>query len=396
MSGFGIISGSRDHARRPCMGRRARRGALLLAAALGLTLWALFMSWGAGWILEQRRQQAAAAQADTIAAIAADYDFFVFENATGLVGEMSSASAAALSPSRLIDFLGSHVWLGGFPAADDTGFSIRVGSVNVAFGIAQNPTEQLPVGILALSAAQDAPPNLIVDVVAQLTARAGRERTESILTRQNAGEVIIGRTMDDDTVAMSTPFLSGIDPDLVLRTARAGHEDQTELSTDIQFDAVVGDILDVRDFAAGTADVSGCDSGVQDCAQALTIDVIGDFDGEDVQFAGELFVSGDGLFASADFTGVSSRELGLTDALTVASAQSTRVDIQSGSVGAATVQNAVATTLVAGATQLVPELIVTRLIGPSIAVTGPIATGLIAVRQAVFGNLLVRDGCTGC
>lgn len=393
---FGIISGSRDHARRSRKGRRARRGALLLAAALGLTLWALFMSWGAGWVLEQRRQQEAAAQADTIAAIAADYDFFVFENASGLVGEMSSASAAALSPSRVIDFLGSDVWLGRFPAADEAGFMIRVGSVNVAFGIAQNLTEQLPVGILVLSAAQDASPSVIVDVVAQLTARSGRQRTESILTRQNAGEVIIGRTMDDDAVALSTPFLSGLDPDLVLRTARAGHEDQAELSTDIQFDAVVGNILEVRDISTGTFDVSGCDGSVQDCAQAQAIDVIGDYDGEDVQFAGGLSVSGDARFASADFAGLSSRELALTNGLTVASGQSTQVDVQRGTVVAATIRNGVATALVAGSTELVPELIVTRLIGPNLAVTGPIATGLIAVRQAVFGNLLVRGGCTGC
>jgi hypothetical protein len=406
--------------RKPACGlslpRRARRGAFLLATGLGLILWVGVLSYWASHLAYQERLSRAEGLAASISQLGADFDFYVHNNAAGLTTELNTAgtSAVALSATRLTDFT-TNSWrfrpLG--LAAAPTNWSISLDGIDIAMGVAREELGALPVGVLLLGTQTGEADALIDDIRVALAARSAQTDRDVLNAPDESGAIIIGAALSTGQSTFTTPAMSGLHPDLILRELRAGHELNNVLSAPLSFDAAAStrNLTNAGQLGVENAQVSGCTAALSRCTTASQTHVVDDQSLTALVASGTLSVFEAGSLGSANVLGAASvNTLGVTGAMnasgsvTAASAAEltngsydsmvvTQMfgSDQTGAGNQTTVLNAAnATTLTT--TDL--ETVNTR-IGLGASQTPAFVTPLLVSKNASFGTVLTQ-GCSGC
>ena len=193
--------------------RRTRRGALMPAAVLAVLVITIVMSQFAQAQLRHASAARAEARAVQLAAIAADFDYYVHANRVGLATGLTEAGRQLSSGEKeaFEDDLRADV------ARQMPGFTLTylVGHIESTL---EGGTD-IYGGLLLKT---DGASEVAMDTLLARLATYGAQ--DRILNLESFVQNVLGRALDDESqrVILTAP-LSGIDPKYVLREDRAGH-----------------------------------------------------------------------------------------------------------------------------------------------------------------------------
>ena len=419
LSAFGA-QGSRNRASALRKPRRARRGFLLIGAALGLSLWVVMFS----QIVLLRTEERAIARAEAVAIVlsdlGADFDLFVHQNQAGIVSDLSAtgAQAMALSAARQSTFLAS-AWrlpVSGRGAATAP-FALALNGLDVAFAVSVPDTKGAPMGVLLLQLQAGEPVRLLSDVETTLARKSTRHARDSLGNPRDIGALVLGAAMSHRQAALPVPMMSGLKTEYVFREARVGHDLLSPLETSIGFER---DALGVRQHAvtgavalnAHSADVLqlGCLGSAAQCGAGPSVEVFGAGDANALTVNGPAsVVSGAQSAQAISQAELSGTNLDLSDAGQIAGAlsatlestliaarsqegMSTRSLVTSSPAGAATARFDVVNTR-----DLFVETaaFTTSIIGQDATISPAISAGQLVARTGQFG-LISTGSCLGC
>mgnify|MGYP000883403794 FL=1 len=419
LSAFGA-QGSRNRASALRKPRRARRGFLLIGAALGLSLWVVIFS----QIVLLRTEERAIARAEAVAIVlsdlGADFDLFVHQNQTGIVSDLSAADAQAmaLSAARQSTFLAS-AWrlpVSGRGAVTAP-FALALNGIDVAFAVSLPDTKGAPMGVLLLQLQAGEPVRLLSDVETTLARKSTIRARDSLGNPRDIGALVLGAAMSNRQAALTVPMLSGLKTEYVFREARVGHGLLSPLETSIGFER---DALGVRQHAvtgavalnANSADVLqvGCMGSAAQCGAGPSVEVFGAVDVNALTVNGPASVVS-GVLSSqavsqAELSGLSLVLSGAAQITGTLSATLEATFIAAGSQDGISTRSLV-TSSPAGAAMARFDVVNTRdlfgetaaftttTIGQDATISPAISAGQLVARTGQFG-LVSTGSCLGC
>ena len=406
--------------RKPACGlslpRRARRGAFLLAAGLGLVLWVGSLSYWASHLAHQERLSRAEGLAAGISHLGADFVFYVHNNAAGFTTELNTAgtAAVALSATRLTDFTTNN-WRfrpTGLAAAP-ANWAISLDGIDIAMGVAREEFGALPVGILLIGTQTGESDALVDDIRLALAARSAQTDRDVLNAPDEAGAIILGAALSAGQSTITTPAMSGLHPDLILRELRAGHELNNVLSAPLFFDAAAStrNLTNAGQLTVEDAQVSGCAAALSRCTTATQTHVVDDQSLTSLTASGTLSVFEAGSLGSTTIAGaVSMNTLTIAGAMTASGSvtAATAAELANGSYTTMVVtqvfgsdqtgaDNQTTVLNAANATTLTTTGLetVNARVGLGASQTPAFVTPLLVSKNAAFGTVLTQ-GCSGC
>ncbi|WP_298937225.1 hypothetical protein [uncultured Ruegeria sp.] len=201
------------------LARKARRGSLVVGAALGLVIATLTLT--LFWQSEMRkaRHDRNLARAQQVAEIASFFDLYVHKHAWW--GEIDLGYS--LPPKQQTSF---EDWMDGVVSPDIAGFDITYIILTLNEQFSYYPDLY---GLLLLSANEDpayADLDGLLDALEAIGLNSGKKEgdlQDRLLSAENRVEQILGRSLGTDEAAILTASLSGVPEDYLLRETRAGH-----------------------------------------------------------------------------------------------------------------------------------------------------------------------------
>ena len=398
--------------------RRERRGVFLVSAALGLFLWIGAVSMWVNHLAHQERLSRAEGLAAGIAELSADFDFYVHRNSAGFTAELELAgtSAATLSAGHLTAFTANN-WrfkpasLGAAPS----GWSISLDGVDIALGVAREADGALPVGILVLGVQSGEPDALIDDLRNALVARSSQNNRDVLNATDEAGAILLGvASLTTGQTTLSTPAMSGLHSDLVLREARVGHALNIVLDTPLMFDTGRSDrnLSNAGKVVVGDAQVTGCTIALSRCVNAAQTHIVTASQTlTSLDTGGNLFAFGDANIGSASaLANTKMNNLSTTGALVTAGniTVDTAADLTSGQYGSMVATDVFGSDIAGTATQTTvlnvataTTLATTELVSTSATLghgasrSPAVQAPLLVSKVAGFGAIETM-GCNGC
>lgn len=424
-----------------CNPRRARRGYMLPIAALGLTIWAFALSQVSQILIQEVRQARAEALATLISDLAADFDLYVHQNRTTLAGLLTGApdEALALTGVDLSTFVSGGAagsWrmpVAGLNAASGSNV-LSIAHLDLTLAIARADTSGTPLGLLTLEAQPDAPAHLLADLTAALTRRSADAGKIGVGDASVYATSLLGRSLAANDLILATPRYSGLNPALLLREARVGHEVMNQMETALDFVQTgglpaqsIGSIakLQADTLSAGRA---GCLGSATTCLSAPGTTLTQDVTLDALTVTDALTVHGRSTAGNAGFkagtltvgTALTSVEafardssntglLKATGTLTAGSVQATTATMAEFAASQASVALSDADTgsrpaRLSATRATIPTLgaelaRVNRAIigqGATQLTPAPLSTGQLAAINAQFGSITTSGGCQGC
>lgn len=400
------------------LARRERRGAFLLSAALGLVLWVGAVSMWTNHLAYQERLSRAEGLAAGIAELGADFDFYVHRNSAGFTAELDFAgtSAVGLSAGHLTAFTANN-WrfkpasLGAAPS----GWSISLDGVDIALGVAREEADARPVGILVLGTQSGEADALIDDLRKAIVARSSQNNREVLNEADEAGAILLGAaSLTPGQTTMSTPAMSGLHSDLVLREARVGHALNNVMEASLAFDTASTDrnLSNAGKVTVGDAQVSGCASALSRCVTAAQTHVVAtDHTLTNMAVDGNFLVFDDARFGTASALATTKMNTLDTSGVLVTAGNitvDTAADLTNGRYGAMAATDVFGSDIAGAATQTTvlnattavtlatTDLIATRAtVGRSATRSPALRTPLLVSKAAGFGAITTM-GCNGC
>jgi hypothetical protein len=397
--------------------RGARRGALLLGVGFGLIMWVVLLSFWVNHSAIQKRLSRAEGLSVGIAELGADFDFYVHSNSVGFVAELNIAgtSAVPLSDTRLADFTSSG-WrhrIENLPIAPSN-WSISLNGLDIALGVAREETGGQPVGVLIIGTQPGEPDILMQDVRDALSARAEATGYDVLTAAEETGAYIVGSTLDTGQIALTTPALSGLHPDLILRGARAGHELNSVMSTPLIFDVAGSDhdLSNIGQLTTEDAQVLGCNASLAGCTAAgqtyvledqtlLSLNTNGPFSAFDTGTLTDLTVVGaaqmnelavmEALIVDGSTTINTAAVLTTGDYAAMIVTQVFGSDV-AGATTETSVSNVASATVLSTTTLRVENVSV----GQGASRSPALSTPLFVSKTASFNNIITTGGCNGC
>lgn len=398
--------------------RSARRGAALLGAGLAAMLWVIVLNMVAGQIVQQLRVERANGLAAGLASLAADYDFYVHEQSTTLGALLAAADEEALLlPNIERDAFLATGWrhsLAALPSVADP-FSTSLPGLDIALGVAQSDLGEQPVGVIVVSAHEDVAPSFIRDVNEALERRSSNYATVVLADTDEVGELLLGSELTRDQLAFATAGYSELNPKLVLREARAGHEALRSMTTDLSFidNSAGAGLVGAGLITADQVDLSGCSVSSGDCATAASITVAApviDALADTVTIEGTLFTTVAATMAQAIVDGgivssewdvdgqvVSRDELTVNSGARIGTLESTAITAEDVITDGVAASSGVAITGSGYARIIRTDLLDTARadIGSGATVSPAIESNSLLSQSATFGSINVSR-CSGC
>ena len=421
--------------------RRTRRGYMLPVAALGLTIWAFTLSLSYQRLFQETRQARAEALATLIADLAADFDLYVHQNQIQLASLLAAtpSNARALATTDLSTFIaGGAAGSWRMPIA---GLNRPAGSnvlalpyLDLTVAIARADATNLPIGLIVLEARSDAPHHLLSDLTAALTKRSADADRHGIGDPHVYGAELLGRALTSDEFILATPRYSGLNPALVLREARVGHDLLTQMETSLDFANTPGgsthDLTNLGNLQTDSmiASNAGCLGGGRTCSAASETLITQSSSLDSLTVTEALNINGASTSSTAGFEAVTlTTQAALTSVevltqntsntgqitasgpLTATTAQATTATMAEFAATQAAVAKSDAASAAPAARLSVPQATIPTLSaeitrttrahigqGATRLTPAPLSTGQLAAVTAQFGTITTSGGCQGC